>query len=237
LELFRQAPLGVVPDEDAEAVPVEGHGQAVGCGEAVEQGERAVQVLGGPEVEGEDGPGRVVDGSEQQEGGAGAEPVELTAVDQDEGSHGGMPGPPRAVLPGPPAAFGGQAPAPAEAAEGTASEPEALDLAELLGAVRVIELPVRGLDELEDSVPDLDLQRPRGGSPSQPVHQAPDPPLLIAGLEPAKLADADVQGVSAVGIADLPGQGRLDQTGPGGLLATHRDGLPCLHGRTFLLNS
>src|SRR3990172_6931874 len=66
-----------------------------------------------------------------------------------------------------------------------------LALAELLGAVRVMELAVRGLDELEHTVPDLDLQRPRGGPPPQPVQQAPDPRLPIAGLEAAELADTD----------------------------------------------
>ena len=38
LELFLEAPVGVVADEDAEAIPVEGHGQPVPRGEAARAG-------------------------------------------------------------------------------------------------------------------------------------------------------------------------------------------------------
>ena len=62
LQLFLETPVGVIADEDAEAIPVEGHGQAVLLGQPLQQREIAMQVLGGAEVEGEDGAGGVVDG-------------------------------------------------------------------------------------------------------------------------------------------------------------------------------
>ena len=47
-----------------------------------------MQVLGGAEVEREDGAGGVVDGAEEEQGRAGPEPVEWAAVDEDEGAQG-----------------------------------------------------------------------------------------------------------------------------------------------------
>jgi hypothetical protein len=66
LEFFLEAPVGVVAHEDAEAIAVEGHGQPVARGELPEQGEIAVQIFGGPEVEGQEGAGGVVDGAEEE---------------------------------------------------------------------------------------------------------------------------------------------------------------------------
>jgi len=66
LELFLEAPVGVIADEDAEAIAIEAHRQAVGRGEAAEEGEIAVQILRGPEVEREDRPRGIVDGAEQE---------------------------------------------------------------------------------------------------------------------------------------------------------------------------
>ena len=68
LELFLEAPVGVVAHEDAEAIAVEGHGQARPRGELLEQGEIAVQVFGGSEVQRQDGARRVVDGPEEESG-------------------------------------------------------------------------------------------------------------------------------------------------------------------------
>ena len=45
LQLLLEAPVGVIADEDAEAVAVKGHGQAVARREELEQGEVAVQIL------------------------------------------------------------------------------------------------------------------------------------------------------------------------------------------------
>ena len=62
LQLFLETPVDVIADEDAEAIPVEDHGPAVLLGQPLQQREIAMQVLGGAEVEGEDGAGGVVDG-------------------------------------------------------------------------------------------------------------------------------------------------------------------------------
>ena len=125
--------MGIVADEDAEAIAVEGHGQAVPRGQLLEQREIAMQVLGGPEVEREDGAGGIVDGAEQEQGCPRAQPVERAAVDEDEATHGRVPGAAGAVLGGPAAPLRGQAEGPPEPADGFAADREALDLAELLG--------------------------------------------------------------------------------------------------------
>jgi len=52
LELFLEGPVRVIADEDAEAIAVEGDGQPVARGEPPEQGEIAVEILRGPEVQG-----------------------------------------------------------------------------------------------------------------------------------------------------------------------------------------
>ena len=137
LQLFLETPVGIVADEDAEAIPVEGHGPAVPRGQLLEQREIAMQVLGGPEVEREDGAGGVVDGAGRSRG----VPVPSqsnAAIDEDEVTHGRVPAA-GSVL-GAARRFGSQGP-PA-AADGFAADREAFDLTELLGAVTVIELTV-----------------------------------------------------------------------------------------------
>jgi hypothetical protein len=51
--------------------------------------------------------------------------------------------------------------APAEAPNGVAADRQSFDLTELLGAVAVIEVAVRGLDERQHAVSDLDIEGPR----------------------------------------------------------------------------
>ena len=128
LQLFLHAPVGVVADEDAEAIAVEGHRQPVARGEPPEQGEIAVQILGGPEVQGQDGARRIVDGAEQAvQRRPRAEPVELTAVDEDEAAQGRVARAAGAVLARPAPALGRQASRPPQPADGAAADRQALD--------------------------------------------------------------------------------------------------------------
>ena len=141
------------------------------------------------------------------------------------------------MLRGAAAALGGQAEAPAEPANGAAANGQALDLAELLGDVAVIQVAIRGLDQLAQALPVFNVHGARRGAPAQAMDEAADPRLTITGLEPPKLPEGHPEGLGALGIGDSTSEGRLDQASPRGLLPTHRDGLPCLHGRTFLQNS
>ena len=109
------------------------------------------------------------------------EPVERAAVDEDEGAHGRVARPPRAVLRRPAAPLRGQAEGPPEAADGLAADREALDLPELLGAVAVIEVAVRGLDQLDDAVPDLDSPVPGARAGSAADGPAPGRPRSDTG--------------------------------------------------------
>jgi hypothetical protein len=141
------------------------------------------------------------------------------------------------VLRGPAAPLRGQTEPAAEAADRVAADRQPLNFAELLGAVAVIELPVGGLDQFQDAVPQLDIQ-PRGRGPApQAMHQPPDAGGPIPRLEAPELPRAHLQAPGSLSGRDLPSHGQLQQARPAGFLATHRDGLPCLHGRTFLQRS
>src|SRR5213593_92475 len=150
-ELFLERPVGVVADEEVEAVAVEGERQAVLGEELVEQGGVAMDVFGGAEVQGEDLRGRIVDGAEEHEGRRrGAEPGEGAAVDLHEAAAGGFGGAP---APGP-----GRAPRPlgwapegaTESADGLATHPEAMLLIELLRQVSIVETDVDGGHQADD---------------------------------------------------------------------------------------
>ena len=70
------------------------------------------------------------------------------------------------VLAGAAPALGRQAQPPSQAPDGVAAHGEALDLAELLGAVAVIEVAVRGLDQLPYS--GLELRHRAPGATAGP---------------------------------------------------------------------
>jgi hypothetical protein len=109
LELFLEAPVRIIADEDAEAIAVEGHGQAVPLGELLQQGEIPMQIFRGAEVQRQDGAGRIIDRPQEEQGRAGPEPVERAAVDKDEAADGRMAGAAGAMLRRPAAALGRQA--------------------------------------------------------------------------------------------------------------------------------
>jgi hypothetical protein len=238
LEFLRKGPVGVVPDEHAEAIAVEGQREAVGRADLLEQGRVAVQILGGPEVQGEDGARGIVDRAVEGHGRAPAfQPVMGAAVELDEGAHAGRRGAAGAVLAGAAAVLGREVQSPAEAAHRGPADEETLDLAQLLGGMAVIDIPVGRLQERGDPVADIGRQSAGGGPPPQAVAQAQRAVGLEALLDPDELADAQVQGPRSLGIGDLPGQGRLQEAGPWDFLATHRERLPCRHGVTLSLNS
>jgi hypothetical protein len=133
--------------------------------------------------------------------------------------------------------LGRQAQGPSKPTDRAPADGQALDLPELLGAMAVIEVPVRGLDQLDHPVVDLHVQAPWRGLAPAAMDQAPHPLGPIPGFEAAELPRTHLQGVGPFRRGDLPGHRRLYQARPAGLLATHRDGLPCLHGRTLSLNS
>jgi hypothetical protein len=235
LQLLLQAPVRVIADEDTEAIAVQRHGQAMAGRELVEQGQVAVQILLGAEEQGADGTGGVVDGAEQGETGAGPEPVELTAVEEDEGPHARRRGAAGAVLAGPAAVLGGQAEGAADPADRAAADGEALELLELLGQVGVVEPAVGGLQQLSHPVADLDLQGAGRGAAPQAVEQPGRALGLVALFEAAELPHGHAQCLGALTVGDLARERRLHQAGPGHLLSAHSESLPCAHGGTFLL--
>jgi hypothetical protein len=133
--------------------------------------------------------------------------------------------------------LGRHPPRPPQPPDGAATDGQALERPELVGRVAVIEVAVRGLGQLDDPVTEFDVQASARRLASTAVDQAPHPLGPISGLEAAELSQTHLQAPGPLGGRDLPGHGQLHQARPAGLLATHRDGLPWVHGRTLSLNS
>ena len=238
LEFLLEGPVGIVADEDAEAIAVEGQREAVGGADLLEHGGVAVQVLGRPNVQGEDRAGGIVDRAVEGHGRAAAfEPVMGAAVELDEGAHPGFRGPAGPVLARAAAVLGRQVQGATDSPHGGAADAEALDLVQFLGGMTIIDIDVGGLEEPRHPAADVGRQSAGGGPSPQAVAQARRPVGPEAMLDPDELADAQVQGPRSLGIGELPGQGRLEQARPRDFLATHRERLPCLHGVTLSLNS
>jgi hypothetical protein len=237
LEFFLKAPMGVVADEDIEPVAIQPQGQAVAGGQATEQEQIAVEILGGPELQGEQGTGGVIQGAEQQARGPRPEPVVFAAIEEDERAELGGRGPAAAMPPGAAAPLGRDAVGQSEATDGAAAELEALHLAQLLREMAIVEPGIDGLEQLGHPIPDLDLQGARGRAAPEAVEQAGHALGLVAALEAAELTHGDVQGFRPLAVRDLAREPRLDQTGPRHLLLAHLESLPCVHGGTFLLTS
>src|SRR5262249_37482222 len=87
VQLLLESPVGIVADKDVEAIAIQGQGQAVGGDKLLQQGDVAVQILGGPEDQGQDGARGIVDGPVQGElGTARLEPREGASVELHEGA-------------------------------------------------------------------------------------------------------------------------------------------------------
>ena len=155
----------------------------------------------------------------------------------DERAHLGFRRAPGADLAPPPAPRRGQAEGATQAAHRAAAQGQGLHLLELFGEVAVVHPRVGPLQELSRPRPDLGGQAAGGRPAPQAMEQAAGPLGGEEDLHPLKLLDAEVQGQRPLRIADLPGQGGLEQPGPRHFLAAHRECLPCRHGVTFLRNS
>jgi len=197
-----------------------------------------VQILGGPEDQGQDGAGGIVDGPVQRQlGAARLEPREGAGVELHEGAHLGFRRPPGADLAAPALPLGGQAEGAPQAPHGGPAEHEALDLLQLLGGMAVVEAGVGPLQQRGHARTHVGRQPVGCRAAAQPVQEAARALGAEPHLTPLKLPNAQVHRQSALRIADLPGQRRLQQPGPRHFLAAHRECLPCRHGVTFSLNS
>ncbi len=140
-QLFGEAPVRVITDEEVDAIAVDGEGPPILGEHLLEDGGIAVQVLGGAEVQGEDRTGGIIDGAVQGHGGApGLKPGKGAGVDLDQLPHPGLGRPAVSVLPRPAAVLRRQAQGAAPPADQFAADAQALHLAQLLGSVAVIEV-------------------------------------------------------------------------------------------------
>ena len=195
-----------------------------------------MQILGGPEVQGQDGPGGVVDGAEQGQGGpALAQPGEGAAVDLHQTARLGAA---RSAVPG----RGGAAPPgrrhterAAQPLDGGAAHRQAVELAQLLGQVHVIEAGIGRAHQRGDLLAHrIDQAAPRGLAAAA-VHQARRPGGLVAALEALHLPDAQSQGRGRLLVGDALIAQRFQDAGPWGFLPSHDDQVH--EGMTFSLST
>jgi hypothetical protein len=130
----------IVADEDVDAIAVERDGQADGGEHLLEHGGVAMEVFRRAEMQGDHLGRGIVDGAEQRHRGPAAlEPVEGAAIELDELARGLFARPPAAVLRRPPAMHGRQAERASEPAHRFAGDRDGVEVAQLLGGMRVIE--------------------------------------------------------------------------------------------------
>ncbi len=144
--------MGVVSDEDAAAVAVEGGGDAEAAEQALEQAEIALRGFRWEELGSEDFSGGIVLHAESAEAGAAAfQPVVGTAVELDQFAFASRAQAALAMCRS--ATFAGRAEAfvAQEAAQSLAAERKALDLMELFGEMVVVEASILGAGQAQDS--------------------------------------------------------------------------------------
>src|SRR5260370_18774779 len=140
LQLLREAPVGVVADENIDPIAIDAQGQAVLGQQLLEDDGVPVQVLGEAEVQGRHGAGGVIDRAQQgHRGAAPLEPIKGTAVDLDELAQARFGRAPLAMLLVAPPVLGGQAQSAPPLADRFATDAAARLLAQLLGGVAVAE--------------------------------------------------------------------------------------------------
>ena len=192
----------------------------------------AVDVLGGPELQGEDLRGGVVDGAEQHQLGAPVlKPGEGAAVDLDQRALGGLGHAPAAGAGRPAGALGRLPELPAHPAHRLTGEGEAVAFAEFLGQMRVIEAAVRRGQEADHRLPHGGGQPPGGGATATAVRQGRCAAALPAPLQSSHVADAHPEGDGHLPVRHPARAGRLEQPRTMQFLSAQREGL---HGRRTL---
>jgi hypothetical protein len=226
-QLFRESPVGVVAEKHVEPVAVKGQRHAVLGRDGGQQGGVAVQILRGPEVEGEHGAGGVVDGPVQAHGRpAPLEPVERAGVDLHQGAHAGAGLAARAILPGPAAVLRGTPQGLAQPPDRGPADRQPLDLLQFLRRMAVIEVPIRGRQQPRHLLPQARAQPAR----RRPAAPAVQQPLGARGLEAAAQAPdlslAELQGGRRLAPRHPPCPQRLEQPDPRCFLLAHCECLP-----------
>ncbi len=223
--------------EDAVVIGVDGDRQAVGGDDLAEEQEVACRILALAEDGTHDGAGGVIDGVEQDEGGAAVlQPWVMTAVHLDEHAGAGHPLTALAVLRRPTAPGAAQAGGAQDSVHGGVGQVEILALGQELGEMPVVDPDVGGAGEADHPLADGGADATGGGAAAIAVHETPDPSSTIGLPKPPKLADREAherRGLSHHQLAALQG---IQDHEP--LLRTLRQGdhaspLRTGRGRTF----
>ncbi len=219
--------MPIVAEKHVEAIAIEGHRDAIGGADGVQHRGVAMQILGGAEVQGEDGAGGIVNGPVQvQRGPMPTEPVEGARIELDQGAHPRPAWAAGAIVPGPALPFGGLAQGPAQATDCGAAEGQSLDLLQLLGGVAIIQRPVPCLEQRGRALPHGRSQAARPRPSPAAVQQSRRALGREAALQAAQLPFGDVQRRRDLRARHPAGLQRLEQPDPRRFLLAHRECLP-----------
>jgi hypothetical protein len=144
-QLFLDGPMPIITHEQIEPIAIHGERQAVRREQGLKQRGIAMDVIGGPELQGGDLARRIVDRAQQRQLGAPVlEPAERAAVDLHQGpARGRLP----ELLP--------------QSAHRFAADRELVHLAKLLGQVRVVEPALTRRHQGQHPVADVGRHAPR----------------------------------------------------------------------------
>jgi len=222
LELFIKGPVSVVPNGDVRAVAVEGFGNTPGEDQIAQGGGPSMHVFVGAEAAAQRDARRIIDRADEGVRRAiGAEPLEGTPIDEDEGSRSGSPLPTGVIASGTAAMLGRQPEAPADLAHGfgthwgTALRKEIANMAVIQSGFP----PQEPLDRVEE----LRRQSPRRSSPSVAVDERHGAALPKPLPEPLELAQAQSSSLRTLGIGDLLCLRGFHQAQPPGRSDAHLD--------------
>ena len=232
-EFFFERPVGIVANEDATAVAIEGGGDAEAAKQALEQVEVAFGGFREEELGGKNLTGGIVLHAENSEAGAAAlEPVVGAAVELDEFSFTRRAQ--TALAMGGSAAFTGRAEAflAKKAAQGLATERESFDLVEFFGEMVVVEASILGAGQTQDSQASEIGQAAVAGPAAVGVCQRRLPGFAQAFLQAFDLAHAQAKEFGGAGTRQISLDASADHTHSLQFLLTQRE---CLlsHGVTF----
>src|SRR5271165_1116459 len=232
-ELFFDRPKVVVAHEDAAVIAVEGEGSAVAAQQLAQQREIAERGFGRKELSGQDFSGGVVLQAESGEARTAAfEPVVGRTVELHQLAFTG--GAQTALAMSRSAAFAGRTDAglTQEAAQGFATEGEALELAKFFPEMMIVEADIGGAGQENDGLPHLERQTTGAGPSAVGVRQSCLSLFPQTFLETPDLTNAEREQFGSSGARHVS----LNTTGNYAhslqFLLTQRE-CPSSHGVTF----
>ena len=204
-EFFFQRPAGIVSDEDAAAVAVEGGGDPEAAEQALEQAEVARGGFCGEELGGENFSGGIVLQAESgEERATSFEPVVSTAVELQEFSFARRAQTTLTMSGSAAFAWRAEAFLTQQTAQGLASEGEAFELTEFFAEMVVVEANILGAGQAQDGLASALRQPAVAGPAAVGVCQRRLPGLAHTFLQAFDLAPAQGEECGGAGTRQVP---------------------------------